>query len=134
MEENVELVREQVEAFNRGDLEAVLKPMHPDIEWQVARQASRCRDISWPRRGPGVLADPVRHVSRLSIALGAVRAGRRALRSRHPFRLAEREPEAGSGWNPPPFFQAGEIRDGHGMWTGQFSTVSDDLEAAALRE
>jgi uncharacterized protein len=34
-QENVEVVREAIEAFNRGDLEAALHRMHPDIEWQT---------------------------------------------------------------------------------------------------
>jgi ketosteroid isomerase-like protein len=34
-EENVEVVRGAIEAFNRGDLEAALHRMHPDIEWQT---------------------------------------------------------------------------------------------------
>jgi ketosteroid isomerase-like protein len=33
--ENVELVREAFEAFNRGDLEEALERMHPDIEWRT---------------------------------------------------------------------------------------------------
>jgi ketosteroid isomerase-like protein len=34
-EENVGIVREAIEAFNRGELEAALKWMHPDIEWHA---------------------------------------------------------------------------------------------------
>jgi ketosteroid isomerase-like protein len=34
-QENVEIVREAIEAFNRGDFEAALKRMHRDIEWQT---------------------------------------------------------------------------------------------------
>lgn len=34
MQSGVQLVREIVEALNRGDLEAMLARMHPDFEWR----------------------------------------------------------------------------------------------------
>jgi ketosteroid isomerase-like protein len=33
--ENVDVVRNSYEAFNRGDIEAALDAMHPEIEWQT---------------------------------------------------------------------------------------------------
>jgi ketosteroid isomerase-like protein len=34
-EENVELVRATIRAFNRNDLDAAVEAMHPEIEWQT---------------------------------------------------------------------------------------------------
>ena len=34
---NVELVRRAYEAFDRGDMDAVVADMHPDIEWHQAQ-------------------------------------------------------------------------------------------------
>jgi hypothetical protein len=34
-EENVEIVREQIDAFNRGDYEAALAVLDKDVEWHV---------------------------------------------------------------------------------------------------
>jgi ketosteroid isomerase-like protein len=34
--ENVEAVREALDAWNRGDVEGWLRPTHPDIEWSSA--------------------------------------------------------------------------------------------------
>jgi ketosteroid isomerase-like protein len=34
-QENLEWVREAIEAVNRGDLEAALDRLHPDVEWQT---------------------------------------------------------------------------------------------------
>jgi ketosteroid isomerase-like protein len=34
-DQNVEIVRQGYEAFNRRDLDAVLAGMHPDVEWHV---------------------------------------------------------------------------------------------------
>ena len=32
-QENVEIVRAAIESFNRGDLDTLLREMHPEIEW-----------------------------------------------------------------------------------------------------
>ena len=34
-ERNVQLIREGLEAFSRGDLGESLERMHPDVEWHV---------------------------------------------------------------------------------------------------
>ncbi len=46
--ENVEVVREAVAAFNRGDLDAALERMHPDIEWQTPDAFPDAGTASWP--------------------------------------------------------------------------------------
>jgi len=35
-EENVELVRRALDAFPRGDVEAMLLVLHPEVEWHSA--------------------------------------------------------------------------------------------------
>ena len=44
---NVEMVRAGYEAFNRGDIEAALAPLHPSIEWWPAAD----EPITAPYRG-----------------------------------------------------------------------------------
>ena len=34
-QENVELIRATIGAFNRNDLDAAVEAMHPEIEWQT---------------------------------------------------------------------------------------------------
>ena len=46
-QENVEMVRAGYDAFNRGDIEAALSPLHPDIEWWPAAD----EPITEPYRG-----------------------------------------------------------------------------------
>jgi ketosteroid isomerase-like protein len=46
-QENVEMVRAGYDAFNRGDIEAALAPLHPDIEWWPAED----EPITEPYRG-----------------------------------------------------------------------------------
>jgi ketosteroid isomerase-like protein len=38
---NVDIVRAQIEAFNRGDLEAVLTALDPEVEFEVATDQGR---------------------------------------------------------------------------------------------
>ena len=44
-EENVNLLRQGYEAFNRGDIDSVMGIMDPDIEWQEPDTEG------WPQRG-----------------------------------------------------------------------------------
>ena len=132
-QDNVEVVREAFEAFNRGDFDAALERMHPAIEWQALD--------AFPDAGTYRGRDEVRHfwralaghLSWFSLALGGVRTSRRAPRPRH---LPSRGEGAGSGAGveSPTVFQLGEIRDGQVTWVGMFSTESEALEAAGLSE
>jgi ketosteroid isomerase-like protein len=45
-ERNVQLLHNGLEAFSRGDLDASLETMHPDIEWHVA---FRIPDLPLPK-------------------------------------------------------------------------------------
>jgi ketosteroid isomerase-like protein len=45
-ERNVQLLRNGLEAFSRGDLDASLETMHPEIEWHVA---FRLPDLPLPK-------------------------------------------------------------------------------------
>lgn len=133
MQENVELVRESVYAFNRGDLDAVVKPMHPDIEWQsldTLPNAGTYRGLEGVREFWQTQFDMFRGF-RLHLE-NCVAVGEHYVLA--TISVSGEGTRSGVGVESPGFFQVGEIRDGQVMWSGQFSTVSDALEAAALRE
>jgi ketosteroid isomerase-like protein len=48
-QENVEIVREHYEAFNRGDLDAYLAALDPEFEWQGPREIP---DLAGTHHGP----------------------------------------------------------------------------------
>jgi ketosteroid isomerase-like protein len=49
-EENVELVRSILAAFNRGDIEAVVQAVHPDIEFTRVGEQSPVRGVAELRK------------------------------------------------------------------------------------
>ena len=131
--ENVELVREAMAAFNRGDLDAALERMHPDIEW----------------RTPDAFPDAGTHRGREGVRefwqtwRDTFRGFRLHLEECVPvgehyvlatFRVSGEGAGSGVGVESPAVFQLGEIRDGKVIWVGMFLTESDALEAAGLRE
>jgi ketosteroid isomerase-like protein len=54
---NTEFVRGWVEAWNRGDLEALIADAGPDLEWVVARQHPAATTHRGPQEVAGYLAD-----------------------------------------------------------------------------
>jgi ketosteroid isomerase-like protein len=50
-QENVEIVRRQIEAFNRGDFRAAIEALHEDVEWQVPHVATLDAPASGLLRG-----------------------------------------------------------------------------------
>ena len=132
-QENVEAVREAVEAFNRGDLDAALRRMHPDIEWQTLdtfpdaetyRGRERVREFwqTWQETFRGF---------RLHLE-DCVPVGEHCVLA--TFRVSGEGAGSGVGVESPAVFQLGEVRDGLVVWVGMFSTEADALEAAGLRE
>jgi ketosteroid isomerase-like protein len=132
-QENVELVREAFEAFNRGDLEEALERMHPEIEWRTLDafpDAGTYRGREEVREFWRTWRDTFRGF-RLHLEECL------ALRQNHvlaTFRVSGEGAESGVGVESPAVFQLGEIRDGRVFWVGMFSSESDALEAAGLSE
>ena len=132
MNENVELMREGIEAFNRGDLETVLKPMHPDIEWQsldTLPDAGTYRGREGVREFWRTQTDMFQSF-RLHMD-ECVPVGEHYVLA--TIWVSGEGTQSGAAVESPAFFQIGEIRDRQVMWSGQFSTESDAREAAGLR-
>jgi ketosteroid isomerase-like protein len=131
-QENVELVREAVEAFNRGDFDDALERMHPDIEWQTpdtfpdaatyrGREAVREFWQTWRDTFRGFRV----HLEEcVPVAEDYVLA---------TFLVSGEGTGSGVGVESPAIFQLGEVRDGQVIWVGMFLTEGDALEAAGLR-
>ena len=132
-QENVEVVREAVEAFNRGDLDAVLERMHPEIEWQT----------------PDSFPDAATYRGREEVRefwqtwRNTFRGFRLHLEECVPvgedhvlatFRVSGEGTGSGVGVESPAVFQLGEVRARQVIWVGMFLTEIDALEAAGLRE
>ena len=132
-EENVETVRKAVEAFNRGDFDAALRRMHPDIEWQT----------------PDTFPDAGTYRGREAVGKfwqtwrDTFRGFRLHLEECVPvgehyvlatFRVSGEGTGSGIGVESPQVFQLGEVRDGQVIWVGMFLSESEALEAAGLSE
>jgi ketosteroid isomerase-like protein len=132
-QENAQLVREAVEAFNRGDLEAALGRMHPDIEWQTLgafpdgrtyRGRGQVREFwdDWQETFRGF---------RLHLEDCVEMGDRHVLAT---FRVSGEGTGSGAVVESLTVFQLGELRDRKVIWVGMFSTETEALEAGARRE
>jgi ketosteroid isomerase-like protein len=131
-QENVEVVREAFQAFNRGDLDAALKRMHPDIEWETldafpdagkyrGREEVRKFWETWRKTFRGF---------RLHLEKCVPVGDHYVLAT---FRVTGEGAGSGVRVESPAVFQLGEIRDGQAIWVGMFPTESEALEAGAAR-
>ena len=132
-QENVELVREAFEAFNRGDLEEALGRMHPNIEWRALD--------AFPDAGTYQGREEVLefwHTWRDTFRGFQLHLQECVPIGEHhvlaTFRVSGEGAESGVGVESPNVFQLGEIRDRHVIWVGMFLTEGEALEAAGLRE
>jgi ketosteroid isomerase-like protein len=132
-EQNVEVVRAAVEAFNCGELDAALEQMHPDIEWQT----------------PGTFPDAETYRGREAVLefwqtwRSTFRGFRLQLEECVPvgerhvlatFRVSGEGVGSGVGVESPSVFQLGDLRDGKVIWVRMYVTEAEALEAAAWRE
>jgi ketosteroid isomerase-like protein len=131
--ENVEIVREAFDAFNRGDLDAALQWMHPDIEWQTVD--------SFPDAGTYRGREAVGEFwktwrdSFLGFTLHleeCVPVGDRHVLA--TFRVSGEGAGSGVGVESPQVFQLGEISDGQVIRVGMFLAEREALEAAGLQD
>jgi ketosteroid isomerase-like protein len=132
-QENVEIVREAIEAFNRGDFEAALKRMHRDIEWQTLDafpDAETYHGREEVREFWQTWRDTFRGF-RLHLE-ECVPVGERYVLA--TFRVSGEGAGSGVGVESPAVFQLGEMRDGQVIRVGMFSNENEALEAAGLRE
>ena len=132
-EENVETVREAFEAFNRGDLDAALQRMHPDVQWETVSTFPDAGTYRGREDVAGFWRTWRDSFSWVHAALGGLRAIGRPPRPRHLSRQWRGSRER-DGVESPAVFQLGEIHDGQVVWVRMFLTESEALEAASLRE
>ena len=131
-EENVDAVRKAFEAFNRGDLDAALERMHPDIEWRTADtfpDAATYRGREAVRDFWQTWRDTFRGF-RLHLE-ECVPVGEDYVLA--TFRVSGEGTGSGASVESPAVFQLGEVRAGRVTWVGMFLTEGDALEAAGLR-
>ena len=131
--ENVERVKQAVEAMNDRKIEAALKFAHPDIEWQTLDAFPDGGTF----RGPeGVLSffqtwlDTFKGF-RLHLERCEALDEHRVLAM---LRVSGEGVESGVEVESPSFFQLLEYRDGLLIRARMFQTESEALEAAGLRE
>ena len=132
-QENVDRVKQAVEAMNDRNIEAALKFAHPDVEWQTLEGFPDGGTF----RGPeGVLSffqtwlDTFKGF-RLHLERCEALDEHRVLAM---LRVSGEGVESGVEVESPSFFQLLEYRDGLLIRTRMFQTKSEALEAAGLRE
>ena len=132
-QENVEKVREAVEAINRGDIDAALDGAHPDIEWVTLN--------AFPDAGTYRGAEGIR--SFFAAWLDAFRGFRLHLEKCVPvddhrvlavLRVSGEGTESGAEVKSPAFSQLLEYHEGRLIRARMFQTESEALEAAGLSE
>ncbi|HSJ18175.1 MAG TPA: nuclear transport factor 2 family protein [Solirubrobacterales bacterium] len=132
-QENVEIVQEAIEAFNRGDFETALKRMHPDIEWQTLDtfpDAETYHGHEEVREFWQTWRDTFRGF-RLHLEECVAVGERHVLAT---FRVSGEGTGSGVAVESPAVFQLGEMRDGQVIRVGMFSHEGEALEAAGLSE
>jgi ketosteroid isomerase-like protein len=132
-QENVDRIREAVEAFNRGDVEAAFTGAHPEIVWETLdifpdagthRGPDEVRGFfeSWQNTFRGFRMDLEECVPIADDqVLAAVRVGGEGA-------------ESGVEVETPLFFQLLEFRDDQLFRSRMFRTRAEALEAAGLSE
>jgi ketosteroid isomerase-like protein len=132
-QENVERVRDIVEAMNSRDIEAAVKHVDPDIEWQTL---DAFPDAGTYRGPEGVLAFFQTWVDTFKgfrVRLeNCVAVDEHRVLAR--LRVSGEGTGSGVEVESPPFFQLLEFRDGLVIRARMFQTESEALEAAGLSE
>jgi ketosteroid isomerase-like protein len=130
-QENVERIRESVEAFNRGDLDAAFDRIHPDAEWQTLDSFP---DVGTYRGPEGIRAffqtwSEAFRGFQVHLEECAPVDEHRVIAA---LRVSGEGAESGAGVESPAFFQLLEFRDGQLIRARMFQTRSEALEAAGL--
>ena len=132
-QENVELIRATIGAFNRNDLDAAVEAMHPEIEWQtldVMPDRGTYRGHAGVRSFWQMWVDTFQG---LQLHLEAcVPLGEDQVIA--TLRVSGEGTGSGAGVESPAFFQVLEIRDGQIVWARMFEEKEEALEAAGLEE
>jgi ketosteroid isomerase-like protein len=135
-QENVDTVREAVEAFNSGDMEAALARVHPDVEWTTGADAFAFPDAQTYRGPEGVrqfFMDWLDTFQGFQLHLDkCLAAGDELVIA--ALRVSGEGAASGAAVESPTFFQVMELRDGLVFRARMFPNESQALEAAGLSE
>jgi ketosteroid isomerase-like protein len=132
-QENVDRLREAVEAINRRDIDGALNLSHPDIEWQTLDSFPDAGTYHGPEGVRSFFQTWLDTFKGFRLHLEKCEAvdNNRVLAR---FRVSGEGVESGVEVESPPFFQLLEYRDGLMIRTRMFQTESEALEAAGLEE
>jgi ketosteroid isomerase-like protein len=132
-EENVEIVREAVEAFNDGNLDAAFELVHPDIELRspdVFPDAATYRGVEAVREFFETWLETFQGF-RLHLEDCVAAGDERVLAT---LRVSGQGVESGASVESPKLFQLIDLRDGKILRASFFPTETEALEAARLSE
>jgi ketosteroid isomerase-like protein len=132
-QENVDTIREAVEAFNSGHMEDALARVHPEVEWTSADafpDAQTYRGPEGVRQFFATWLDTFEgfrlHLERCDTAGDDLVIA--------ALRVSGEGTESGVPVESPTFFQVVEFQDGQILRARMFPTEEDALEAAGLSE
>jgi len=132
-QENVETVRQIVEAFNRGDFGAALERAHPNLEWQTLDAFPDAGTYRGPEGVRKFFRTWVETFEGFRVHLEDCVAldENRVLATA---RVSGQGVESGVEVESPTFVQLVEFRNGLAIRARMFQTEAEALEAAGLRE
>jgi ketosteroid isomerase-like protein len=132
-QENVDTVREAVEAFNSGDMEDALARVHPDVEWISADAFPDAQTYRGPDGVRQFFTDWLDTFQGFQLHLDKCLAASGELVVA-ALRVSGEGAASGAPVESPTFFQVIELRDGLVFRARMFTTESEALQAAGLRE
>jgi ketosteroid isomerase-like protein len=129
-QENVELFRKSIDAYNRRDVEAILETWHPEGKWYLVSPRVKGGEAyhgheglrQWwatmqsSNEGLEVILDEVQDLDDTVLALGHIRA-----------RFGSIALDSEIGWLT-------RYRDGLAVWSRAYQSNAEALEAAGLSE
>ena len=132
-EQNVQKVRDWVEALNRWDLDLAFDALHPEVEWQTLDafpDAGTHRGPEGVREFFEAWRDTFRGF-RVHLEKCVPVGDHQVLAAVH---VSGEGAGSGAGVESPTFFQLLEVRDGRLVWARMFQTEIDAVEAARVRQ
>jgi ketosteroid isomerase-like protein len=134
-QENVEAFKRGLDAFNRGDVEAVLKELDTDVEWHPVLQMVMLGEEERVYRGHEGVREAFRHwdeiFAEIHIELAEIRdLGERIVAMGC---IHARGQESGAEVDSPGAWVA-ELKDGKALCVSEYLDPEEALEAVGLRE
>jgi ketosteroid isomerase-like protein len=129
--ENVEIVRDLIDAWNRRDVERLAALFHPEGEWLLPRNLLEGGSYRGPRAAESMLADAADMWEDVQLRIEDIRpAGERAA-------ISLRAINVGKTGVPTVEYRVGQVvvfRDGKIIYSRPYTDFAEALEAVGLRE